>query len=63
MVGILAIGAFTFGVSLLTWKVIDWTIGARIAPDVEAMGQDAADVGIEAFPEFVPAMEDRSNSG
>ena len=63
MVGILAIGAFTFWASLLTWNVIDWTIGARIAPDVKAMGQDAADVGIEAFPEFVPAMEDRSVSG
>ena len=58
MVGIVAIGAFTFGVSLLTWKVIDWTIGSRISPDVEAMGQDAAELGIEAFPEFVPAMED-----
>ena len=57
MVGILAIGAFTFWASLLTWKVID------CAPDVEAMGQDAADVGIEAFLEFVPAMEDRSDCG
>ena len=27
MIGIVAIGAFAFGVSLLTWKVIDWTIG------------------------------------
>ena len=58
IVGIVAIGAFTFGASLLTWKVIDWTIGARISPDVEAMGQDVAELGIEAFPEFVPAMED-----
>jgi Amt family ammonium transporter len=45
-------------VSLLTWKVIDWTIGARIGPDVEAMGQDVAELGIEAFPEFVPSMDD-----
>lgn len=44
--------------TLLTWKVIDWTIGTRIGPDVEAMGQDVAELGIEAFPEFVPAMED-----
>ena len=58
MIGIVSIGAFAFGVSLLTWKVIDWTIGARIAPDVEVMGQDVAELGIEAFPEFVPAMED-----
>ena len=36
--------SFAFGVSLLTWKVIDWTIGARISPDVEAMGQDVAEL-------------------
>ena len=57
-VGIVTVGAFAFGVSLAAWKVIDWTIGARIAPDVEVMGQDVAELGIEAFPEFVPAMED-----
>ncbi len=56
--GIAAIGIFAFGVSFVTWKVIDWTIGARIAPDVEVMGQDVAELGIEAFPEFVPAPED-----
>lgn len=38
--------------------MIDWTMGARIGPDVEAMGQDVSELGIEAFPEFVPAMED-----
>ena len=55
-VGIVTIGVFAFGVSLAAWKVIDWTIGARIAPDVEVMGQDVGELGIEAFPEFVPAM-------
>ena len=57
-VGIVAIGIFAFGVSIVTWKVVDWTIGARIGPDVEVMGQDVAELGIEAFPEFVPAPED-----
>ena len=56
--GILVIGCFSFGVAFATWKVIDWTMGARIGPDEEAMGQDVAELGIEAFPEFVPAMED-----
>ena len=36
--------SFAFGVSLSTWKVIDWTIGARISPDVEATGQDVAEL-------------------
>ena len=58
MTGILAIGSFSFGVSYAAWKVIDWTMGARIGPDVEAMGQDVSELGIEAFPEFVPAMDD-----
>ena len=31
---------------------------AIVSPDVEAKGQDVAELGIEAFPEFVPAMEE-----
>ena len=54
----LAAAGVIVALTLLTRKVIDWTIGARIGPDVEAMGQDVAELGIEAFPEFVPAMED-----
>ncbi len=54
LVGIAAIGAFTFGVSLLVWLLIDRALGARISAPVEALGQDAAELGIEAFPEFLP---------
>ena len=54
LVGIVAIGAFTFGVSLLVWLLIDRALGARISAPVEALGQDAAELGIEAFPEFLP---------
>ena len=57
-VGIAAIGMFAFGVSITAWKVIDWTMGARIESDVEIVGQDVAELGIEAFPEFYPAPED-----
>ena len=51
--GILVIGAFAFGASGLTWLIIDRTIGARISPAHEDMGQDVAELGIEAYPEFV----------
>ena len=51
--GILTIGAFAFGASGLTWLIIDRTIGARISPVVEDLGQDVAELGIEAYPEFV----------
>ena len=51
--GIAAVGAFVFGTSILTWLIIDKTIGARISPVIEDLGQDVAELGIEAYPEFV----------
>ena len=51
--GVLAIGAFVFGASMLLWWVIDRTVGARVSPVVEELGQDVAELGIEAYPEFV----------
>ena len=58
LIGVVAIGAFVFGASLLVWRLIDWTLGARITRGVEVMGQDIAELGIEAFPEFLPQRED-----
>ena len=53
LVGVLAIGAFVFTVSWLLWTVIEKTIGVRVSHNVEELGQDAAELGIEAYPEFV----------
>ena len=53
IVGVLAIGAFVFTVSWLLWLAIEKTIGVRVAHNVEQLGQDAAELGIEAYPEFV----------
>ena len=58
LTGIVAIGATVFAASLLVWWVIDATIGARISPRVEKLGQDAAELGIESFPEFRLVEED-----
>ena len=58
LTGIVAIGAFVFGVSLLVWWLIDLTLGARISPRVEDLGQDFAELGIEAFPEFILVKDD-----
>ena len=60
LLGIVVVGAFVFGSSLLVWRLIDLAIGARISPRVEAMGQDATELGIEAFPEFLPQGRDAS---
>ena len=55
--GVAAVGVFVFGGSGLTWWMIDRTIGARISPHVEDLGQDVAELGIEAYPEFVVMPE------
>ena len=59
LTGIVAIGATVFGASLFVWRVIDATIGARISPWVETLGQDVAELGMESFPEFRLVEEDR----
>ena len=58
IVGILAIGVFVFGMSTIVWYIISKTMGARVTPMIEEMGQDAGELGIEAYPEFVLMPED-----
>ncbi len=53
VIGIVAIGAFAFGSSMLLWWVLDKTIGVRVSPRVEELGQDMAELGIESYPEFI----------
>ena len=53
LVGVFAIGAFVFVVSLLVWQVLEKTVGVRVSETVEELGQDTAELGIEAYPEFM----------
>ncbi len=53
LVGILSIGVFVFAFSFLLWTALNKIMGARVSPSVEELGQDAAELGIEAYPEFV----------
>ena len=53
IIGVVAIGAFAFLASLLVWFALDKLMGARVAARVEELGQDASELGIEAYPEFV----------
>ena len=53
LIGILAIGVFVFAVSFVLWKLIDMTIDARVTHQVERLGQDAGELGMESYPEFV----------
>ncbi len=53
LLGIVSIGAFVFFVSLLVWKALDLLMGLRVSAEVERMGQDVGELGLEAYPEFV----------
>ena len=58
LIGVLAVGAFVFGISWVLWRLMDMTIGARVSPQVERLGQDAGELRIEAYPEFVLMPEE-----
>ncbi len=58
IVGVLAVGAFVFVVSYLVWRLLDLTIKVRVSRQVEQLGQDAGELGIEAYPEFVLMPEE-----
>ncbi len=57
-IGILAVGAFVFVSSMALLFLIDRTLGLRVSKDVEALGQDVGELGIEAYPEFVMMPEE-----
>lgn len=58
LVGIVAIESFVIVIviviitSSLTWLVLKSTVGIRADAEDEAMGQDKAELGLEAYPEF-----------
>ena len=58
LLGILAIGAFVFTTSFIVWKVLDLIMGVRVSREVERMGQDVVELGIESYPEFVLMPEE-----
>ncbi len=58
LVGVLAVGAFVFTTSWLLWQVLARTLSVRVPPEVERLGQDAGELGLEAYPEFVLMPEE-----
>ena len=55
LIGVVAVGAFVLSVSWVVWKVMAVIpfIGARVSNQVERLGQDTAELGMESYPEFV----------
>ena len=56
--GVAAVGGFVFVVSWLLWQVLARTVSVRVSPEVEHLGQDAGELRIEAYPEFMLMPEE-----
>lgn len=52
IVGIVAIGVFTFVISGAVWFALKATTGLRVSEEEESLGLDKTEVGVEAYPEF-----------
>ncbi|MEP2703966.1 MAG: ammonium transporter [Roseibium sp.] len=52
LIGIVAIGAFTFIASGIVWMILKVAMGIRVSEEEEALGLDKVEVGVEAYPEF-----------
>ncbi|WP_295811964.1 ammonium transporter [uncultured Nitratireductor sp.] len=54
IVGIVAYGVFAFVASFIVWTVLKAVMGLRVSAEDEMNGLDVAEVGVEAYPEFMP---------
>ena len=52
IVGIVAIGIFTFVASAVVWLILRAVTGLRVGEEEEANGLDMTEIGVEAYPEF-----------
>ncbi|MBM3779759.1 MAG: ammonium transporter [Acidimicrobiia bacterium] len=57
VIGIAAVGALTFFLSLAVWFLLKVTVGIRVTPDEESEGLDIGEHGIEAYPGFQTHQE------
>jgi len=51
-VGVLAVGAFTFIVSIIAWSIIKAVMGMRVSREEEIRGLDLGEHGMEAYAGF-----------
>lgn len=58
LIGIAAVGAFVFVTSWVLWRAIAMTLSVRVSRQVEQLGQDVGELGIDAYPEFVLMPEE-----
>ena len=58
LMGVAAIGAFVFSTAYGVWFALDKVLGVRISRQVEELGQDVGELGMESYPEFVLMPEE-----
>ena len=51
--GVIATAVFVSAISAIIWFALKATVGIRVSEEDEMKGLDAAEVGVEAYPEFV----------
>ncbi len=55
IIGIAAIGAYTFVAAMIFWLLLKAIMGIRVSREAEISGLDVAELGMEAYPEFSKA--------
>ncbi len=60
LLGVVAVGAFTFVASCLVWLAIKATVGIRVSREEELAGLDIGEHGNVAYPDFAPAATSMS---
>lgn len=64
LIGVVAVGAFTFTASLIAWALIKALVGLRVEPEEEVQGLDIGEMGMEAYPsDPFPTFEALSVAG
>ncbi|MFW6366302.1 MAG: ammonium transporter, partial [Spirochaetota bacterium] len=52
LVGIVSVGAFTFGVTSAVWFILKKTIGLRVSQREEVLGLDIGEHSMKCYPDF-----------
>lgn len=52
LIGVVAVGAFTFIASYIVWTILKFTMGIRVSREEEIRGLDIGEHGMEAYADF-----------
>jgi hypothetical protein len=55
IIGAVACIAFTFAAFHVFFKAVGYMVGNRVSEAVELEGLDIGEIGVQAYPEFLPA--------